>query len=151
MVEEFLQKGEKVKLEENCNYTLKEGKIASNRAVIALTNKRFLVFKRSAKLNSLVTMWIPILVIVPLILSIDVGILEAGLIGAVVGGLIGLVGSILVKDKGKLEPDPELSINLKDISVSENKASDLVVKGEKEEICQFTSVKKEDWLKALKK
>jgi len=149
MLENFLKKGEKVKLEENCNYSLKEGKVNKDRAVMVLTNKRFLVFKRSAKLNSLVTMWIPIMVIVPLILTIDVGIIEAGLIGAVVGGLIGLIGSIIVKDKGKIESEPELAIDLKDIKVTDENGM-IVVKDKKDTMCQFDTAKKDDWLKAIK-
>jgi len=154
MIEKLLIDKEKIKLDpENVSYALEESKLPINRGVVFLTNKRFVVARRSKVWEVFMTWMLPIPVIIPIIFMTNLSMLEAALIGALAGGVIGALGHLVfkVKDKGPILPNPAVSIDLKDVSEVQEDNNILIIKSIDEEICKFVPVDKQAWLKAIAK
>ena len=150
MVDKLLEKDEDIKLQENCNYIIKEGKYPNIRGVAVLTNKRFIIFKRSSALVSIISLVImfPIIMIIGSIfeLSMLAAALRGALIGLVTFGII----NHLYKDHGKIITEPVLDLNLKNINMNKKEDNPKIIEiTDKNNTCRFSTNKKELWIKKL--
>ena len=112
MLEEMLNKNEKIEMQEDVDFYPGEGvgaALKSKSGAAVLTNERLFVVRRS---NSIMT-WLPILLVIPVVIIFDMDMIT----GAITGGIIGGVGFAILSKffKGKLKENPDFSIKRDEI------------------------------------
>jgi len=155
-MEDFLQDDETIELQDNCDYCTSDGAMALvNSGVALLTNKRLIVAKRSMKTTMLTTLVVvvPVALVLGFTSPLRLGYIEAALIGALVGGVFGLIVAVLTKGKGKISEDADIDFDRENISSvtdgSRGIRKMLVIRTGNGEICKISTKDKDKWRAAL--
>ena len=117
MMENILEKNEKIKFQEDVDFYPGKGvkaALKTKEGVAAITDKRFLIARRSS-LSTIITIIVAVVIVFPVVFMMDIGVIEAAIIGGLVGGLVHFILPKFINIKGKIQDTATVSIPLKDI------------------------------------